>query len=63
MNEKVNIFNTNIKNIMSDYIPHKTITCDDKDPSWINRNIEQLILEKKSSIQILSLEQWFPPVP
>ena len=32
-------------------------TCDDKDPSWINRNIEQLILEKKSSIQILPLEQ------
>ena len=30
------------------YIPHKTITCDDRDPPWINKNIE-LILEKNQA--------------
>ena len=44
LNEKVNIFNT--KNILSNYIPHETITCDDRDPPWINENNKQLILEK-----------------
>ena len=57
VNEKVNIFNTTITNILSNYIPHEKITCDDRDPPWINKNIKQLILEKKSSIQILSSEQ------
>ena len=31
---------------MSNYIPHEAITCDDRDPPWINENIKQLILEK-----------------
>ena len=47
MDEKVNIFNVTIKNILSNYIPHETITCGDRDPPWINKNIKQLILEKK----------------
>ena len=45
MNGKVNIFNTAIKNILSNYIPHKTIKYDDRDPPWL-KNIKQLILEK-----------------
>ena len=49
VNEKVNIFNTTIKNILSNYIPHETITCDDRDPPWINKNIKQLILEKNQA--------------
>ena len=57
VNETVNIFNATIKNILSNYIPHETITCDDRHPPWINKNIKQLILEKKSNIQILSSEQ------
>ena len=40
------IFNTTIKNILSNYISNETITCDDRDPPWINKNIKQLILEK-----------------
>ena len=31
---------------MSNYIPHKTITCNDRDPPWINKDIRQLILDK-----------------
>ena len=49
VNEKVNMFNTIIKNILSNYIPHETITCDDRDPPWINKNIKQLILEKNQA--------------
>ena len=40
------MFNKNIKNTMSNYIPHKTIICDDRDPPWINKDIKQLILDK-----------------
>ena len=40
------MFNKIIKNIMSNYIPHKTITCDNRDPPWINKDIKQLILVK-----------------
>ena len=46
MNDKVNIFNATMKNVLSNYIPHKIITCDDRNPPWINKNIKQLILEK-----------------
>ena len=49
VNEKVNIFNTTIKNILSNYIPHETITCDDRDPTWINKNVKQLILAKNQA--------------
>ena len=34
VNEKVD---TTIKNILSNYIPHEKITCDDRDPPWINK--------------------------
>ena len=52
MNEKVNIFNITLKNLLFNYIPyipHETITCDDRDPPWINENIKQLILEKNQA--------------
>ena len=49
MNEKVNIFNATIENILSNYIPHETVTCGDRDPPWIYKNIKQLILEKNQA--------------
>ena len=49
VNDKVHIFNATIKNILSNYIPHEKITCDDRDPRWINKNIKQLILEKNEA--------------
>ena len=46
-NDKVNLFNKTIKNIMLNYhIPHKTITCDDKDPPWINKDIKIYVMTK-----------------
>ena len=49
VNEKLNLFNKTIKNIRRNYIPHETITCDDRDPPWINKDIKELIHEKKQA--------------
>ena len=35
--------------MLSYYIPHETIICDDKDPPWINSNIKQFIQEKNNA--------------
>ena len=40
------MFNKTIKNIMSNYIPHETITCDDRDRPRINKDFKQLIFDK-----------------
>ena len=37
VDEKVYLFNKTIKNIVSNYIPHETIVCNDRDPPWINK--------------------------
>ena len=46
VNEKVNIFNNFILNILSNFIPHDILTCDDKDPPWFNKKIKGIIQEK-----------------
>ena len=35
-----------IRNIVSNYSPHETIICNDRDPSWINKNIKKVIIDK-----------------
>ena len=40
------LLNKMVKNMISNYNPHETVTFDDRDPLWINKNIKQLILEK-----------------
>ena len=40
------LFKKTVKNIISNYIPHETVTLDDRDPPWINKNGKQLILKK-----------------
>ena len=49
VNEKVNLFNKTIKNIILNDVPHETITCDDRDPPWINKDIKELIHEKNQA--------------
>ena len=49
LNEKVNLFNKSIKNIIQSYILHETITCDDRDPPSINKDIKELVHEKKQA--------------
>ena len=46
INEKVSILNNTINNVLSNFISHETITCDDKKPPWFNKNIMNLIKNK-----------------
>ena len=41
--------NKTIRNIFSNFLPHETVTCDYRDPTWINNNIKQLIQEKNNT--------------
>ena len=45
----ISLFNRIFKNILSNYIPHETIICDGKVPSWVNTNIKQLIHKKNNT--------------
>ena len=51
----VHLFNKTIKNVLSNYIPHETITCDDREPPWINSKIKQLIQEIYNTYRIYIL--------
>ena len=44
----VDICTKTIQNILSNFIPHQTITIDDKDPPWFNTKIEYLLREKNN---------------
>ena len=46
VNEKVHIFNSTFLNVLSNFIPHEFVVCDDKDPPWFNKKIRALIQEK-----------------
>ena len=48
INEMVSVFNTAVKKIRVNFIPHETVICDDRDPPWINNRIKQLIYERNS---------------
>ena len=52
VNEKVDIFNRTILNILSNFIPHEIIVCNDKDPPWFNNRIKTLIQEKNATYKI-----------
>ena len=45
----VDLFNRTIKNMLHNYIPHEIITCDDRDPPWINSYIRRLIQDKNEA--------------
>ena len=49
INNKVYLFNQIIKIMLSDFIPHETITIDDRYPPWINCKIKHLINEKNAA--------------
>ena len=46
VNGKVNLFNKTIKNIIQNDIVHETITYDDRDLTWINKDMKELIHDK-----------------
>ena len=46
INEEVSILNNTSNDVISNFIPHETITCDDKKPPWFDKNIINLIKNK-----------------
>ena len=46
VNENVLIFNKTVLNVLSNFILHEVIVCDNKDPPWFNRKIKSLFNEK-----------------
>ena len=42
----MDIFNSTIINILSNFIPHEFVVWDDKDPPWLNKKIRALIQEE-----------------
>ena len=46
IHDQLKLFNETIVNIVSNYIPNKCITCNDKDPPWLNDHIKRLINQK-----------------
>ena len=45
----VHSFNRTIKNILHNFILHEIITCNDRDPPWINSSIRRLIQDKNEA--------------
>ena len=43
---QVFFFSNTVLNILNDYIPHETKTCDDRDPPWMTTKIKELISQK-----------------
>ena len=58
----VSLFNKTIKNILSNYIPHERIICDDKDPPWFSKNNKQLIQEKNNTCKSYILSDKNPQI-
>ena len=52
VNEKVNIFNNTILNILSNFITHEILTCDDKDPPWFKEKVKGIIQEKSNAFKV-----------
>ena len=49
VNEMIFLFNRTIEIILSNYIPHEIIICEDRDSPWVNIRVEELIRKMISS--------------
>ena len=54
-NDQVSVFNSTILNIVSNFIPNETITCDDRNRPWMNCFIKNLIRAKNKQQYVPSL--------
>ena len=54
VDEKLGIFTKTVFNIISNFIPHETILCNDKDPPWFNKKIRTLIKDIVIIVPILN---------
>ena len=44
----MSILNNTINNVLSNFIPHETITCEEKKPPWFNKNIIINLVKNKN---------------
>ena len=51
------LFTQTIQNIISNYILHETITCDDRNPPWLDEKIKKLVLCKNRTYNAYSRDQ------
>ena len=51
VHQQVNLLNDIILNIFTNFVPNKVITCDDRDPPWINDIIKDKIKWKIQKLQ------------
>ena len=42
--EQVSVFNKTIMNIMPGFVPNELVTCDDRDPPWMNLYLKNLMI-------------------
>ena len=50
---KVLIFNKTVSNVLSNFIPHEVVVCDDKYPPCFNGKIKSLFTEKLSTYKAM----------
>ena len=46
IDEQLRLFNVTLMNILKNFIPNKVITCDDRDPPWLNEEVKNLIRDR-----------------
>ena len=46
VNDQVNFLTNCVINVFNNFVPHKTIICNDKDPPWMTNEINQCCLNK-----------------
>ena len=56
VNEQVQLFTQIFRNITSNYIPHETITYDDRNLPWGDKKIKKMILHKNRAFNLYILE-------
>ena len=54
---QIKLFNETVINIFTNYVPHKTIVCNDRDPPWIDDSIKDLIFQKERAYEMYLLNQ------
>ena len=57
VNEQMQLFTQIIQNVISNYIPHETITWDDSNPPWIDEKIKKLLLHKNRAFKAYSRDR------
>ena len=51
MSVKVPTFNKSVVSNLSNFIPHETILCDDKDPPWFNSRVKSFLQVKRKVLK------------